>query len=85
MYDHTRHTPAGESEPPFSKTKLRLERYVEERLPGSNNAEMRKFARSAIELAQAIKHGGAPTRIEAGIAADAVIVLANMLRRLGET
>lgn len=85
VYDHLRHTPAGEEEPPVAKTKLRLERYIEERLPGSDNAEMRKFARSAIELAQAIKHRGAPTRTEAGIAADAMIVMANMLRRLSET
>lgn len=84
VYDHTRHTPPGEDEPPVAKTKLRLERFVEERLPGSENAEMRKFARSAIELAQAIKHGGTPSRTEAGIAADAVIALANMLRRLSE-
>lgn len=84
VYDHARHTPAGEDEPPVAKTKLRLERFVEERLPGADNAEMRKFARSAIELAQAIKHGGTPSRTEAGIAADAVVVLANMLRRLSE-
>lgn len=84
VYDHGRHTPAGEDEPPVAKTKLRLERFVEERLPGADNAEMRKFARSAIELAQAIKHGGTPSRTEAGIAADAVIVIANMLRRLSE-
>ena len=84
VYDHARHTPAGEDEPPIAKTKLRLERFVEERLPGADNAEMRKFARSAIELAQAIKHGGSPSRTEAGIAADAVIVLANMLCRLSE-
>lgn len=84
VYDHGRHTPTGEEEPPVAKTKLRLERFVEERLPGAVNAEMRKFARSAIELAQAIKHGGTPSRTEAGIAADAVIVLANLLRRLSE-
>jgi hypothetical protein len=84
VYDHARHTPAGEDEPPVAKTKLRLERFVEERLPGADNAEMRKFARSAIELAQAIKHGGTPSRTEAGIAADAVIALANMFRRLSE-
>jgi hypothetical protein len=84
VYDHERHTPAGEEEPPVAKTKLRLERFVEERLPGASNVEMRRFARSTIELAQAIKHGGTPSRAEAGIAADAVIVLANMLRRLDE-
>jgi hypothetical protein len=45
---------------------------------------MRKFARATIELAQAVKHRGTPTRTEAGIVADAVILLANMLRRLDE-
>ena len=46
---------------------------------------MRKFARATIELAQAVKHSGAPTRTEAGVLADAVILLANMLRRLDES
>jgi hypothetical protein len=31
-----------------------------------------------------VKHSGTPTQTEAGIAADAVIQLANMLRRLEE-
>jgi hypothetical protein len=31
-----------------------------------------------------MKHRGTPTRTEVGIAADAVILLANMLRRLDE-
>lgn len=84
VYDHASHTPDGEAEPPVAKTKLRLERYVEARLPGKDNAEMRAFARSVINLSQAVKHGGAPTRTEAGIVADAVILLANMLRRFAE-
>lgn len=85
VYRHPEHTPDGEEEPPVAKTKLRLERYVEARLPGADNAELRKFARAAIELAQAVKHGGSPTRTEAGIVADAVILLGNMLRRLDES
>lgn len=84
VYDHARLTPEGEEEPPVQRTKLRLERYVEARLAGPGNAEMRKFARSTIELAQAVKHGGTPTRTEAGILADAAILLANMFRRLEE-
>jgi hypothetical protein len=84
VYDHSRHTPDGEDEPPIAKTKLRLDRYVESRLPGPENAEMRKFARATIELAQAVKHSGTPLRTEAGVVADAVILLANMLRRLDE-
>jgi hypothetical protein len=84
VYDHAALTPEGEEEPPVAQTKLRLERYVQARLPGSGNAEMRKFARATIELAQAVKHRGTPTRTGAGIVADAVILLANMLHRLDE-
>ncbi|MHB8448865.1 MAG: hypothetical protein ACYDAQ_00095 [Mycobacteriales bacterium] len=61
VYDHQLHGQKDEPEPPIANTKMRLERYVEARLPGPGNAEMRKFARSAIELAQAIKHRGTPT------------------------
>lgn len=84
VYIHEQHTPPGEDEPAVAKTKVRLDRYIEARLPGPENAEMRKFARATIELAQAVKHRGAPTRTEAGVVADAVIALANMLRRLAE-
>ena len=84
VYNHAEHAPAGEETPPEGKTKLRLERYVVERLPRPDNAELRKLARASIEMAEAVKHRRAPTRTEAGVAADAVILLANMLRRLGE-
>jgi hypothetical protein len=82
VYDNAKHTPEGEDEPAVQQTKLRLTRYVDAQLPGPGSAELRKFARSAIELAQAVKHSSASTRTEAGITADAVIVLANMLRRV---
>ena len=84
IYEHAVHGQKGEDEPPVDKTKLRMDRYIEARLAGKANAEMRRYARSAIELAQAVKHSGAPTRTKAGILADAVIALANMLRRLAE-
>lgn len=84
VYNHPLHTPEGELEPPAAKTKLRLERYVEQRLAGKDNADLRPFARSVINLSQSVKHSGSPSRTEAGIVADAVILLANMLRRLDE-
>lgn len=84
VYNHSEHGAEGEEEPSVAKTKLRLERFIEAKLPNSDNAEMRKFARATIELAHAVKHSGAPTRQEAGILADGVIILANMLRRLDE-
>jgi hypothetical protein len=37
-----------------------------------------------IELAHSVKHSSNPTRREAGIAADAVILLTNILRRVDQ-
>lgn len=83
VYDHTRHQRGDEDEPPVASTKLRLDRYVEVELVGSQNAELRKLARATIEVAQAVKHRRETvSRTESGITADAVILLANMLRRI---
>ncbi len=84
VYDPGRHLWEGESEPPVANTKQRLDRFVEVELDGSGNAEIRRLAKAAIEAAQAVKHGGTPTRRDAGIAADATILLANVLRRITE-
>ena len=62
---------------------MRLGRYVEDALPGSSNVELRGLLTRAIEFAQRVKHDHTPTRREAGIAADSVILLANILKRLG--
>ena len=84
VYDSALDTPMGEGEPPVQKTKLRLERYIVRSLPGPGNKLLRSLARTTIEVAQQVKHSNSPTRTEAGIAADAVILLGNMLRRLNE-
>jgi hypothetical protein len=57
---------------------------IEHTLEGSDNAGLRRLAKAAIEVAQQVTHNGGPIRTDAGIAADAVILLANMLRRLAE-
>lgn len=84
VYDVSRHLRAGETEPPIGKTKQRLERFVEDAAAGPENVEMRKLLRAAIDMAQAVKHTAGSTRRSAGIAADATILLANLLRRLGD-
>lgn len=84
VYDADTNLREGETEPPVANTKQRLERYVEDELPGADNMALRKLTRASIEMAQQVKHSGTPTRKEAGIAADAIIQLANMLRRLAE-
>jgi len=85
VYEPSQHLRAGEAEPPVASTKLRIERFVEDAATGSDNAALRKLARAVIEFAQHVKHSTTPTRREAGIAADAVIQLANLLRRLPES
>lgn len=84
VYDSELDTPEGEEDPPVQKTKQRIERYIARSLPGSDNKLLRALARTTIEVAQQVKHSNQPTRTEAGIAADAVILLGNMLRRLDE-
>lgn len=86
-YDHEKHRrPEDESEPPVASTKDRFDRYIEASLPGKENAEMRKLARATIEMAQAVKHRRSTvTRMSAGVAADSVIVLSNLMRRIDPT
>ena len=84
LYDPEKHLHEGEVEPPVGNTKDRLERFVEDSASGPDNASLRKFARDVIAYAQHVKHSETPSRREAGIAADAVILLANILRRLDE-
>lgn len=84
VFDADRHLQSGQDVPPVSRTKIRIGAYVERASAGPANAEIRKVARAVIELAQAVKHRDTPTRRDAGIAADSVIQLANILRRLAE-
>jgi hypothetical protein len=84
VYDAAKHLREGETVPPPDKTKQRLGRYIEDSLPGGSNEELRGLATKTIELAHQVKHRPTPTRREAGIAADAVILLSNMLRRLDQ-
>lgn len=82
-YASDRHLRPGEEVPAVARTKDRLDRVVEVDLAGAKNSELRKFVRAAIEQAQAVKHR-TPNRRHAGIAADSVILLANIFRRLAE-
>jgi hypothetical protein len=84
VYDPAKHLDPGEIEPAVDKTKQRLERYLERSLGGKDNEELRRLLRPTIEMAQAVKHRPIGTRRDAGIAADATILLANMLRRVDE-
>jgi hypothetical protein len=81
-----RHLPEGESEPSKDDAKRRIGFWVSAVTRGRGDlyAEARKLASAAVRRAGAVKHSPAPTRIEAGIAADAGILVVNLLRRLSE-
>jgi len=82
-YDPVRHLYDGEEVPPAAKTKQRLTRVAEHAVgPTGGSSELSKLIRAAVELSEAVKHSPSRTRMEAGIAADAVLLVANMLRRL---
>jgi hypothetical protein len=74
VYDPGKHLRQGETLPAPDKTKQRLGRYIEDALPGIPNEELRGLANKTIEVAHQVKHRHTPTRREAGIAADAVIL-----------
>ena len=84
VYDPERHLRPGEGEPPVGNTKQRIERFIDDALPGAGNTAYRKLGRTVVDAAQQVKHSETPTRKEAGLSADAVIQLANFLRRLSE-
>lgn len=77
VYNAAKHLRDGEEQPAVGKTKQRLERFVDIALSGSDSAATRKLVRASIEVAQEVKHRETPTRRDAGLAADAVILLAN--------
>lgn len=81
-FDPDVHVPTGESIPTRDQTKRRFDLIVDHEFPGQNNLALRKLARACVELAHAVKHRQTPLRRDAGIAADSVILLANMIRRL---
>jgi hypothetical protein len=68
--------------PTRDRTKDRFEAVIAHALPGPENDRLRKLARALVEQAQEVKHSRTPSRRDAGIAADSVIMLVNMLRRL---
>ncbi len=82
-YDPDRHLYEGEDEPPVGNTKQRLSRVIEHEVADQElGKELGRLVKRAVELSQAVKHSPMRTRTEAGIAADAVFLIANMLRRL---
>jgi hypothetical protein len=82
LYDPATHLRQGEEEPPVDQSKKRLERVVEDATLGASNDDLRKLIKSAIAYAHHVKHQTSPNRQQAGMAADATVLVAHLLRRL---
>jgi hypothetical protein len=84
VFDPAVHCPPGNTPPPVDKTDVRIGAYIDHRLPGSANEELRGLVKKASALSHKMKHSPKADRVTTGIAADTVILLANILRRLRE-
>ena len=70
--------------PPVDRTDIRIGAYIDQRLLGGSNEELRGLTKKASARSHKMKHSPKADRTTTGIAADAVILLANILRRLEE-
>ncbi len=81
IYDPAKHLVPADEEPPIGNTKARLGRVVECEAPSASAVALRKLVRASIALSQEVKHRDNDNRKEAGLVADAVILVSNLLRR----
>lgn len=84
VHDPSKDLREGEKYLPEEQIKEVLDRYVERRLPGNENEELRKTVKSTIALAHRLKHRLASSPEMAGITADSVLLVASMIRRLAD-
>lgn len=82
VYDPAVHCPPGATVPPVDRTDIRIGAYIDQRLPRKSNEELRGLTKKASALSHKMKHSPKADRTTTGITADAVILLANILRRL---
>jgi hypothetical protein len=71
-----------EPEPPVDKTDIRISRVIEVGLGGRKNEQLRSLAKASAAAAHRVKHGKTPTKLQAGIACDATILLASIVQRI---
>jgi hypothetical protein len=86
VFDPERHQPDREVKVSPDDAKRRIGLFVDSVTQGrgSTGAQIRKLSGAAVQLAESIKHSADPDRIETGIAADAAIAVANLVRRVSE-
>jgi hypothetical protein len=82
VFDPDVHLPEGQDAPKRDDAKRRISLYVQAVAKGEDHRDVRRVVDPAWALAQSVKHRQQPDRTDAGIAADAAILLVNLVRRL---
>ncbi len=79
VYDANKHPPIDDKQVGKSDIKRMLEAYIEATLNGSENATLRKYAKSCVELANELTHKSTATSTYAHLCVSAVISLINVI------
>lgn len=84
VFDASRDLPAGKEEPGRDDAKARIAYFLSRIVPGEQGEQIRKLVNAAYAQANTAKHRQTPTRIDAGVAANATALLISTLRLLSE-
>ncbi|MEP7307939.1 MAG: hypothetical protein ABJA98_20745 [Acidobacteriota bacterium] len=79
VYDGERHPAIDETAPSRTDAKRMLEAYVAVELAGKTNEELRKHARAAFDLANALQHRRTATFRDAALCAEATTSIVNLI------
>ncbi len=74
--------PAGDDAPKGADAKNRLEHIMNNLVPGTAHAELRKLMRGALELAHKVTHSEGITRVDAFAAAQATVLIVRTLAEM---
>src|SRR5262249_54561211 len=79
VHDPARHPPTDDKTPSKTDAKRRLDAYLAVELPGSGNEEARRYAKAAVDLANAVQHRQGATLRDAALAAEAANDVVNVV------
>jgi hypothetical protein len=79
VYDKEQHQPLDRTEPSATDAKRMLEAYISVELHGGASEEMRKFARAALDLANALVHRRTATFRDAAMCVEATTGVINLI------
>ncbi len=79
VHDPVRHPPTDDKTPSPTDAKRKLDAYLAAELVGGSNEEIRKLARAAVDLANALQHRQGATLREAVLCAEGTCTVVNLV------